>query len=231
MENSISAIREQMDKFVPYEMPEWLKEFYRDDGIFPMIYHRYYVGVVTPLIPTNCPTPEEVIEQKMEQVRVAVDKGYWDQYIWLHERPYRASALRDLWTSPYLQADIDDAMFGKLCRMVWVDSENINQNIDFWLAVFREIDGKHWMEEKEKNALDKFHWPITIYRGECEDGGVSWSLCKKVAQFFANRGIHNSTGVVTTSTAKRDDVYAYLTSRNEDEIIIKRSALADMALL
>ena len=78
---------------------------------------------------------------------------------------------------------------------------------------------------------------ITIYRGmtiaefESKEFGISWSLKKEVAEFFANKYMRNfSTKGEKTKVHKlkisKDQILAYFNERNEHEIIyIQRANL------
>ena len=64
---------------------------------------------------------------------------------------------------------------------------------------------------------------ITIYRGECskstpKEEALSWTLDRKVAEFFANR--FSGGGFVHQASVPIDSVLDYITHRNEEEILV-----------
>jgi hypothetical protein len=66
---------------------------------------------------------------------------------------------------------------------------------------------------------------INVYRGQDADAplGIAWTTSKCVAKKFARGAAtrqSNRDGVVIHGTVKREDVLAYLTGRNEFEIIV-----------
>jgi hypothetical protein len=66
---------------------------------------------------------------------------------------------------------------------------------------------------------------INVYRGQDADAplGIAWTTSKCVAKKFARGAatrLSNRDGVVIHGTVKREDVLAYLTGRNEFEIIV-----------
>lgn len=64
---------------------------------------------------------------------------------------------------------------------------------------------------------------IKIYRGfrNQKQKGLSWTLNKKVAEFFAHEWhrIDDSPGTVVSIEVHKDKVYAYLNERQEEEIV------------
>jgi hypothetical protein len=86
------------------------------------------------------------------------------------------------------------------------------------------------MYARERKYLEKLPQKITIYRGmtleEKESGcfGISWTLKKKTAEFFANRYWRNfatkgKKKVVHSITIDKNEVIAYFAVRSEYEII------------
>ncbi len=70
---------------------------------------------------------------------------------------------------------------------------------------------------------------VTVYRG-CQknqnENGLSWTLDKEKAQFFATR--LGKQGIVLEKTVKKNQIVAVLLGRNEQEVIItERSARND----
>lgn len=93
-----------------------------------------------------------------------------------------------------------------------------------------EPNRDYLMNKSERQFLKKFNQKITIYRGmtqvEKESGnfGISWTLNKEMASFFANNYRRNfSTDKMSKTvhelTVDKCDVFAYLNEREEAEII------------
>jgi hypothetical protein len=67
---------------------------------------------------------------------------------------------------------------------------------------------------------------FTIYRGQDDDSewniGLSWSLSKEVATRFANGAAMRSfqDGYLATAKVQRSHIIAYISGRNEEELII-----------
>jgi hypothetical protein len=76
------------------------------------------------------------------------------------------------------------------------------------------------MEEEEDNILRSLADEVTVYRG-CQKGlnedGLSWSLDKSKAKFFANR--FGKKGIILERKIPKSDIVAVLTVRGETEVI------------
>ena len=76
------------------------------------------------------------------------------------------------------------------------------------------------MTEDERKVLSNLPDFITIYRGYTpgkNKQGISWTLDKDKANWFANR--FSSNGKVRRKQISKRDVFAFLDGRNEKEII------------
>ena len=76
------------------------------------------------------------------------------------------------------------------------------------------------MNEEEFNLLQSLPDEVTIYRG-CQAGinenGLSWSLNKKKAEFFANR--FGKEGIILERKIPKSNIIAFLNGRGESEVI------------
>ena len=165
-------------------------------------------------------------EEKTAAVEQAINEENWHRVVWLHERAYRCWALieyvvgRDEDGVP-LSIDHFDQDTRDLIADVWVDSENIEQHMDDWTAMF-DVSAGFWLgSEKERAEFDALPDPIPVWRGEIDDGGWSHTTDKKVALFFAKRFGHDDP--ITEVTIPKDRVFGYLSRRNESEVLVRRS--------
>ena len=154
-----------------------------------------------------------------ERLKRAENENDWPIYVFTHERPYRTEAFDRLLTARHIS--LHEASACALLSEVWVDSENHHQCLPFWARMFRGSQGWNWMSDDEHDAFNQLPSEIEIWRGECDDGGYSWTRDEKIAKFFANRGINESTGKVSHGWIAKPFVFAYLMGRNEEEILIK----------
>ena len=179
--------------------------------------HPLVFGV--PYFPTMAAMYNDKLKQKREQLQRATDKRDWDSYIWLHERPYRFSALYDL------ECEIPDETFWRLFGMVYTDSENVGQNYEIigdWLDV-PDIP-ESIMEAGEREILRLLPSRVTVYRGFVPDESIeepsdwSWTLSPTVADWFANR--FDKGGFVVKGTVLKTDIMAIFNRRAEDEVLV-----------
>lgn len=156
-------------------------------------------------------------------------KEDWHTVVFLHERPYRAETLYGLASRLEIEQKLDAKMFWQLCRQVWTDTENAAHMSEVWDALFEEFfpgEHEHMMDDEERAYLNSLTEPITVYRGAVEglnEDGLSWTLERGQAMWFALRFGEVKDGgipVVLTAQVHRHEIVAYLTTRNEEEILL-----------
>lgn len=92
------------------------------------------------------------------------------------------------------------------------------------IAKIFELRPKELAENLKQKADDE--GCITLYRGESEKStklqrALSWTLNRDVAVWFAKRFNSSGIGCVYTANANISKVIAYITDREEDEILIR----------
>ncbi len=198
-----------------------LNPYVCDTDFGPMLKHP----LVTQIIGIVPGFANKQYERKKAMLHKARLNGDLHRQIFLHERPWRTGVLENIWLA---DRDLAPEILGPLARDVWTDSENIHENLDFWSEFFAETQCSHWSTEDDWRELFEIaRFPderLTVYRGECNDGGWSWTLDWPTAKFFATRGINESANVVTTGRVERRHVMAYLPSRGESEVLVKDRA-------
>ena len=155
-------------------------------------------------------------EQKSKAVEKAIADKNYKQFVWLFERPYRLEAFIKI-------ADkLSDTDYWKLLSDIWIDTENQYTYLKEWkkLLASKRSNRHYMMDEEEDNILRSLPELVTIYRG-CQKGinenGLSWSLDKSKAEFFANR--FGKKGIILERTVSKNDIVAVLTGRGESEVI------------
>lgn len=175
-------------------------------------------------------------EAKLEALEKAVENKDWGAVLGLHERPYRCRALIDYvvgrdedWRPRQLKDQPPEVR--SLAAGIWTDSENIEQCIDDWDCMFsgwEPGEPPFMLEKGDMEAFEALPDPITVYRGDCPDGGWSWTLDRRVAEFFAQRfGNYD----LLEGTAPKSHVFGYLKSRREEEVLIRREHVHDIKIL
>jgi hypothetical protein len=155
-------------------------------------------------------------EQKRNAVEKAIEDKNFKQFVWLFERPYRLEAFTKI-------ADkLSDTDYWKLLSDIWVDTENQYAHLEEWkkLLASKRPNRHYMMTEEEDNILRALSQEVTIYRG-CQKGinedGLSWTLDKSKAKFFANR--FGKKGIILERTISKNDIVAVLLGRGESEVV------------
>lgn len=152
-----------------------------------------------------------------ERIQKAIDAEQWAKIPFMYERPYRVnvfSEYKDMYTPK---------QYWQLLSEVYIDTENLNQNIKLWYDLLFSEDipekSRYFMNTGERLALKELPEVLTIYRG-CSDKhtGYSWTLDRETAKWFANR--FNKAGLVLTGTVEKKDCLGLLLGRNEKEIVV-----------
>ncbi len=93
-----------------------------------------------------------------------------------------------------------------------------------FLEWFSEADKESLMSDEEWNTYNSLPDEVRVYRGVGEQGnpkGLSWTLNEEKAQWFADRfQMLGGEGYVLTAMARKSDMLAYFSRREEDEVII-----------
>jgi hypothetical protein len=118
---------------------------------------------------------------------------------------------------------LPDAKYWSLLSSIWTDTENGWQNIEQWRELFGSSrpSRNFLMDEDEQFAFDNLGDKFTVYRG-CQEGlnedGISWTLKREKAQWFANR--FQDDGVILEKAVTKQDAVALFIGRNESEVVI-----------
>jgi hypothetical protein len=166
------------------------------------------------------------LAQKQDDIRKALAEKQWDSYVFLHERAHRFDALAKIIDDSH--AVLDDLWPVIACA--WSDSENIRQFTYEWLELWRKPSRskRMAMSRKDRDTWRSLPATLTIYRGvNCEDqfdaeeamlNGLSWTLSRKKAVWFARRGARQP--FVAKGTILKRHCFAYFSDRKEEEIVI-----------
>ena len=154
--------------------------------------------------------------QKKKDLETALAEKNFNRVIYLHERPYRLQAFIEI--APQLP----DTKYWSILSGIWTDTENQWQNLEQWKELLSaNRSSRHYlMDESEIQLLNSLPELVTIYRG-CVKGlnedGLSWTLDKAKAEFFANR--FSKEGIILERAIPKSDIIAVLTGRGESEVI------------
>ena len=175
--------------------------------------------------------------EKKKALKKAKAKGDWHTCVWLYERPYRLDAFLDIsW-------HLDGSRYWELLGRVWSDTENSWQNMGGWRQAFTaDQEGREMMSDEDVRSVFDLPpekgglLPMTrIYRGYRFDSalqGFSWTLDKARARWFSERlrqDDHPSPKIASGYVA-REHVIAYITSRDEQEIVTLPEHVVDLEI-
>lgn len=193
---------------------------------FPML--RHPLLYVVPYAEPMAAYANAAYAAKRKEADTALAEGNFGRYVWLHERPYRASALCDI-------ADkLSDDGYWNLVRQVYQDSENVEEVPEVWASLLQaERPGRAaMMSLAEQDALAAMPATLTVWRGASDaaelSSGFSWTLDIEVAHWFACR--YNQAGIVARAEVPKRQVWAYLASRGEEEIMAPVAAVVIQAI-
>lgn len=196
-----------------------LMMYYEEGDTFKMIRHPLVYSV--PYFENMNAFLNKQLKQKKEAVtKSLVDKDF-HHYIWLHERPYRLKAFQDVSLKIFQKSFTE---YWSILGEIWTDSENIYSNISAWKNLLdTKVKAKiYFMTDKEIVQFENLPKTLTVYRGSTHDG-LSYTLNKDVAKWFAKR--FDKKGKIFTRKIKKSEVFAFISRRREEEVIIHPSEL------
>ena len=109
--------------------------------------------------------------------------------------------------------------YWELLRSVWVAAGRVDNVHEFMPFFKSNRPSKNWfMTPEDATAFNKMVFPLKVYRAYSQepDPGISWTLNEQWCKEYATvRDMH-----VKSRTVMREDVFAYISRRGEEEIII-----------
>jgi len=217
--DTLETIRNLMK---PAELHPDLKPYLitREDLGMPGIYHPLFYSV--PHVEQLNNWANTQYARKKEALKELRKEKRWNTLIHMYERPYRVQGFIEV------KEHLTDDQYWRYLGDVWGDSENIWQNFEIWLELFQECRTQttQFMDKTEQAGFKKLPEVLTIYRGYLprkNRDGLSWTLDRSVADWFARR--YGQKGKVAKRVVRKSDVFAYITGRKEEEIVIRVSAL------
>lgn len=119
--------------------------------------------------------------------------------------------------------DIDD--YTNMLESLWTTMEYPNNDVNVsqkeWVSYWRQADLRYIYSKEDKKKLRNLPEEFYVYRGLMENANVkalSWTLDLDKAIWFAKRFNHN--GKVYKGLCRKVDILAYLSCRNEEEIVV-----------
>lgn len=182
------------------------------------IHHKFYVSPI--YAPDQNPYVNRAVREKERMAAEAWKKGDFHHWVFLHERGFRTEALLKALVSPAYEG-WNDPEFARLVADVWIDTENIPQMKEHWRTIWAFVCGAQVMSEDDHRSFETLPETLNLYRGECNDGGWSWTLDSEVARKFANRPVNESTGrVMFLANVPKSRIMWYSDRRGEAEVFL-----------
>lgn len=207
-------------------LPE-LEPYMRQGPMGPMLHHPLAIEIMVP--PGRCGLINYRHRMKSERVAKLLEERNFQSYIGLHERPYRMDALRRAIDDYAFAAEPD---FWEAVLWVWSDSENIWENLEEWQEVWAESGSAiPALEADDRAAYEALPDEVEIWRGiDASVGnpeGLSWSLSREKAEWFANRWKPADPAVYRAGVRKAD-ILAVLLGRGEQEVVVFPESLMEV---
>lgn len=183
----------------------------------PLVYSLFYTDAENALL-------NEQYRVRLAHITKCLENGNIGGYIFMHEKPFRLVAFKQ-----YIkQKQITDKVYWETLRSIWMGSENIWQEMKDWrfLLSSKRKERGCFMDLSDRIVLADLPQTVTVYRGHhgVNENGYSYTLDKEKAQWFADRfGSHKGVRAVKTITVSKSDIFAYLNSRGEKEVILMDS--------
>jgi len=195
-----------------------LKPFVRQGEFFTMLHHPLVVQV--PFDPEFAGHANMLYKHKVKAIEKALEEKHYHHYVFLHERPYRLDALRNL-----IAENIPAKDYWNLVGSVWVDSENIHENLEIWREIWArpDIDRRYIMDDRELEVYNLMPDTVMVYRGASHPDvkdGMSWTLSRNKAAWFANRFNAKGPAYIASGKIKREKLLAYFNGRSEREVVL-----------
>jgi hypothetical protein len=181
--------------------------------------HPFYCG---PVVLTHCGVVHYEIDNMSALATDYLRKGFWQEYLECHTKPFLIAAFRKVLGK--LGGAITDKDYWETVRWLYETNENPSghwHTFRRWFAA-RRRDREYLMEPDERDLLRRLPDSFTVYRGysRFRGEGMSWTLDRRVADWFAHRRADWGQPRVITGLVRRDDVLALLESAGEAEVLV-----------
>lgn len=175
------------------------------------------------------PKNNEILNICKNKKDLLIAKNYMKTEIEKINNPYQIiSMIRKEYRLFYfniIKECLSEKDYNELLKMAWSNAENIvndpNISLPEIIRLFENSNREYLMSEEENNTFNQLPEYIKIYRGVKQkyrnNKGMSWTLDRKKAEWFANRFDNN--GYLISGTINKKDVLGYFNCRNENEII------------
>lgn len=205
----------------PEELHPDLRPHYRDGPIGKMLHHPLIVNVA--MLPGRHKADNLMYLARKEEAERSWRDGDWRRYLSIHERPYRADALKRVLVEAGLP--FENRTTWKLIKAVWIDSENVHEHDAFWTDTWKRAKLELTLDPREQAAFDQLPEIVQVWHGlERENStalGLSWTTDRGVAEWFARRfaRLNRRNTFLARGVVHKEAIKAFLLGRGEYEVI------------
>lgn len=174
---------------------------------------------------------EKIVKTKTNTVMEYITKEEVEEYMDLHSNSYnRLEMLMEMCCCDTFIKDVED--FAELLGYYYSSCDNLYyyRGVVRKAFTYASLRKERLMTTEELEFLKNLPDKVTIYRGMTveestkEHQGVSWTLDKKVAEFFAYQYIRNQSTAkkpktVVEKVIDKSEIIAVFLGREEQEII------------
>jgi hypothetical protein len=192
----------------------------------PILKHPLYVGSVDP---DRAAFVNWVISYKQQVIKGLMAEGKWRDVVFGHEQMFYDDAFRQ-----YLK-HFDDSNYWEILSIIWTQQEQLWPNREWFLQLFQSQrpEREHLMSADEHGTLAQLPDEFPIYRGFIgkRGEGLSWSLSREKAEWFARRfSLITQLGKpqLMVGVVNKRDVLAYFDAREEQEIVVDPANVRSM---
>ena len=205
----------------PEELHPDLRPHYRDGPIGKMLHHPLIVNAM--MLPGRHKADNLMYLARKEHAERSWCDRDWRSYISIHERPYRADALKRVLIEAGLP--FENPTTWQLIKAVWIDSENVDEHNAFWTDTWKRGKLELTLDTREQAAFDQLPEMVPVWHGlEREDSialGLSWTTDRDVAEWFARRfaRFNRRNAFLARGIVHKEAIKAFLLGRGEYEVI------------
>jgi hypothetical protein len=114
----------------------------------------------------------------------------------------------------------------RIVAYVWTGTEAPpSQDQEEWIDMFSSVVG---LFGRVSDTDEELSGELTVFRGHAGDEGLpgmSWTLSREKAEWFARRFPEYGEPVVYAATVQAEDVLGYFTGRGESEVVVDPETL------
>lgn len=162
--------------------------------------------------------------------RLLREKKYYDYLLLTFERNERFEPFMAL-----CKVFENDTDYWECLNLVYTDAIwPTGKDILLRLFKAKRANREAFMTKEDQMEFAQMPEALTIYRGYQKRGkklGLSWTLSKEKAIWFAYRWSHRGSPLVAIGTCKKADVFGYCNDREEQEIVIDPKKIVGISLL